>query len=253
MPIVSAVIDRTPQAITNVWSYNNGSYNVEYIANVSGWNLITVNVNGQQIIDSPFKVYFDDGRTSERYSYAVGPGLITGTAGHISYFQVFAFDIDNNRKTHNDDVFMFTWKGSNNGTANMLPCPKPYPPEGHPICNPYDNMKGHYWGSFTPTVTFSTVIRVYLKNIITGSFDEIFNSPFKPVILPTAPVAPFTDIIGHSYMGPFGNFTERVQSSLYDNEAGQTAYIDFHLRDKFHNRLWSGGYHLELALLGGEK
>jgi len=231
---VTAKLDRSPNSTVNIWDFGNGSYNVEYNPDVSGPNLVSVYVDGIQIQGSPFSVPFLDGRTSADYSFAVGQGLHSGRSGDLSYFEVYAFDLDGNRKTHWDDVFTFSVNGTNNLTGTMQPCPSP-PEVNHPVCGIDDAAGGHYFGVFRPVYTGDIVVSVFLQNTSEPeTYIELFNSPFEALITPSAPLAEITDISG----------------TLYDNVAGVTARVNLHLRDYFSNKLQSGGRDVELVLLG---
>jgi hypothetical protein len=106
--IVKVTVIRSPSTPVSVWDYKNGSYHVQYTPMSAGNNLIGVFVNSMHIVGSPFSVEFVDGKTSNNYSYATGPGLSVGTAGVPSVFEIFAFDLDNNRKSSSSDKFTFT-------------------------------------------------------------------------------------------------------------------------------------------------
>lgn len=195
-PSVEVKLDRSPSAVTSIWNYLNGSYAIEYVANVSGPNLISVYVNSLQIPGSPFPVYFADGATSASTSYAVGDGLHWGIPGVPSYFELFSFDMDGNRKSTSSDVFEFVIIGSNNITGTLQPCP--YPAEqSHPICTPNDNFLGHYFGVFTPMYTGDILISVFL--VVSDSVrTEISNSPFTALVSPAPAVARNTDVSGNN-------------------------------------------------------
>lgn len=241
-PNISIRLDRSPNATTSVWNYQNGSYLLEYIPQLSGLNYISVFVNGFQIRGSPFNVTVAAGQTKPSYSFAIGGGLHEGITGATSYFELFAYDGDGNRKPGYDDVFTFTVTGDGSGrrlstnTATNIdgilsPCPEPRV-IGHPACDPLDTAGGYFFGQFTPLVTGSITVRVFL-NTSTGP-EEISNSPFVAIVSPSPSKAESTDVSG----------------TLYDNIAGVTAKVDLQLRDYFGNILQQGGTEIELALIG---
>lgn len=191
-----AVLNRSPTAPVDIWDYQNGSLLVEYIPQLAGPNPITVTVDGAQILGSPFMVPVADGRTSAIYSFAVGQGLYTGRTGDLSYFEVYAFDLDNNRKSDYADTYTYVINGTSTLSGTLQPCPSP-PQPGHPVCDVDDHLAGHYFGSFEPPHTGLITIRVYLK---TGpnTQQELYNSPFTARIVPSAPRAEYSDVSGES-------------------------------------------------------
>ena len=185
---LTASLKRSPAAVVNIWDYQNGSYNVEYIPELVGPNLVSVFVDGAQIKDSPFTVPVLDGLTSAEHSFAVGQGLHSGRTGDISYFEVYAFDLDNNRKSSYEDIYTFTVTGTNTTlSGTMEPCPSP-PQAGHPVCDVDDFKAGHYFGYFRPLITGTITINVYLQSGAAPNA-ELHNSPFTAVITPSAPKA----------------------------------------------------------------
>lgn len=254
-PNVSLRLDKTPQAKTMVWNYQNGSYLLQYIPILSGTNILSILINGKQIFGSPYLITTAVGITNASFSYAIGDGLITGITGKISYFTVYAFDLQGNRKTNYDDVFYFVISGSNNITGFTRPCPNPRDPD-HPVCDPNDTLAGYYYGQFTPLYTGPIQIDVYLvpgetysSLVASGlagdrrltalpfslsSLRKLSNSPFHAIIYPSELKAENTDVSG----------------TLYDNEAGKTASIYLQARDYFNNKLITGGGKLECAFFG---
>lgn len=248
---VTARLDRTPAAPVTVWNYNNGSYLVEYTPIASGENLISVYVDGFMIRHSPFVVEIEKGETSSSFSFAFGAGLYSGVTGEPSYFEVFSFDLEGNRKTDLSDEYIFVVTGANNFTLPVEPCPLP-PQADHPICDPSDTLGGHYFGTFVPTNVGTIDIAIYLVNgnrsveqllgtqrrlQVTNFLNfaaQIRNSPFQAFISPSSPNS--------------GNSV--ISGMLYDNTAGVSASVRIQLRDSFGNRLSVGGYDVELAILG---
>jgi hypothetical protein len=238
---LSVSLDRTPNATVSIWNYNNGSYNVEYIAIASGDNLVSIKISNAHIRNSPFTVPFLDGKSSEIYSYAIGKGLHVGTAGIPSYFEVYAYDIDNNRKTNPFDQYSYIVNGNNNITGILTPCPKP-PISNHEVCDSIDTAEGHYFGAFTALNTGFSVVSVFLDDLELGTSSELNNSPFSVRTFPNSPHAEGTDIRG----------------IIYDNIAGVDAFVTLQLRDSYGvlsekhggNKLESGGHYNEMALLG---
>jgi hypothetical protein len=233
-PTISLRLDKSPSAKTSVWNYGNGSYLLSYIPLLSGTNILSVFINNKQIYGSPYYVTTAVGIANASYSYAEGVGLVHGMTGQISYFSLFSYDLHNNRKTNYDDSYYFEISGSNNITGYMKPCPFPRD-ENHPICDVSDSLPGYYFGQFIPTVTGNIKLRIYLVNkAVNNHLDEISNSPFHAVIIPSSSKAEFTDISG----------------TLYDNVAGVPANIYLQLRDYFKNILISGNTAIECAILG---
>eukprot|EP00981_Chlorochromonas_danica_P000612 scaffold139_cov260-Ochromonas_danica.AAC.9 len=230
-PTVSLRLDLSPHANTSVWNYQNGSFLLEYIPQVAGINNITVFVNGFQILGSPFSVFVHVGKTKAKYSYAFGDGLVQGTTGVTSYFQLFAYDGNDNREVFYNDTFLFQITGSNTINGTLQPCPWPRV-NPHPACDPSDLLGGYYFGSFVPLVTGTIEIRVFLND--SGVLVEISNSPFYALISPSKAKAENSDVSG----------------VLYDNVAGQWADVSIQLRDYFGNKLIKSGGELELALIG---
>lgn len=230
---VTAVLNMSPSVNASIWNYGNGSFFIEYVAKVAGANLLTVKVNGMQIPGSPFRVHVIDGRTSEQFSFAGGQGLHTGTTGVVSYFELFSFDFQGNRKSTTSDTYSFTVSGSNTLSGTMLPCPQP-PSVDHPICDPTDTQLGHYYGFFTPHYTGQIVVEIFFDYPDTGAKKKVKNSPFGALISPSAVHAEICTVRG----------------ALYDNVAGVDAFITVQLRDNWGNTLWRGGQSVELAQIG---
>jgi hypothetical protein len=201
-PVVTAVLDRSPDATVNVWDYRNGSFNIEYIPVLSGNNILSVYVNGHHIKYSPFTVSTLPGESSEEHSYATGSGLHSGVTGKTSYFEVFTFDLSNNRKSDFDDVFFFTvsytgiynYTNIYNYSGTTVPCPSP-PILNHPICSGGDTLKGHYFGQFVPLGAGNILISVYLQGP-DGENLELSGSPFIAVVTPSEPIAELSHISG---------------------------------------------------------
>ncbi len=197
-PTIAVKVDRSPTALIHVWNYYNGSYLLEYTAQQAGTNAISVWVDGFQITGSPFLVPTHDGQTSAHYSYARGEGLHIGVTGKKSFFHLFSFDLSNNRKTGYEDVYVFSVAGANTLSGILQPCPSPRNPH-HPICDPYDDLEGYYWGEFLPIYTGRIVVSIFLQ--VNSSFkSEISNSPFIATIYPSGPKAENTDIAGRLFL-----------------------------------------------------
>jgi len=124
---------------------------------------VAVFVNGSHIKNSPFKVEFVPGGTVQTYSYTKGPGLKVGTAGVPSFFEVLAFDLDNNRKADNNDLFTYSVSGANSLSGNLLSCPVTGEYASMFTCDPLDGDMGHYYGIFTPTKRGNINVNVYLS------------------------------------------------------------------------------------------
>lgn len=257
-PTVSLRLDLSPHANTSVWNYQNGSFLLEYIPQVAGINNISVFVNGFQILGSPFSVFVHVGKTKAKYSYAFGDGLVQGTTGITSYFQLFAYDGNDNREVSYNDTFLFQITGSNTMNGKLQPCPWPRV-NPHPACDPSDLLGGYYFGSFVPLVTGTIEIRVFLND--SGVLVEISNSPFYALISPSKAKAENSDVSGnlllyhvicslHDNHAHTGHFPLISSGVLYDNIAGQWADVPVQLRDYFGNKLNKGGDELELALIG---
>jgi len=204
---VKARLDRSPEVVIPIWDYRNGSYEVEYTPLLAGLNTISVYIDGSLMRYSPFSVNVSDGLTSANYSFAVGRGLHTGRTGDVSYFQVYAFDLNNNRKSDYDDDYRFIVTGSNNITGSMHPCPVGEAASHHPVCDVDDLLAGHYFGYFTPYITGDITVSVYLvvapshatKTQYTGvqyQYQELFNSPFIARVVPSDPKAELSDVSG---------------------------------------------------------
>jgi hypothetical protein len=194
LPSINIRLDKSPNAYTSVWDFQNGSYLLEYVPQLAGLNYISINVNGYQIKDSPFNVTVLPGVTKTNVSFASGPGLKSGVTGQTSYFVVKAFDAHGNRKTDYNDQFSFVVSGANSLSGDLKPCPLPRSRD-HPICDPLDAMDGYYYGSFVPIYTGTIIIDVYLRN---GTFiKDVSNSPFQAIIIPSGPKAEYSDISGN--------------------------------------------------------
>jgi hypothetical protein len=232
-PTVTLGLDYSPSAKTFVWDYQNGSYLLEYIPELTGENLISVYINGFQMLLSPFHVPTIDGKTTTQYTYAIGPGLIKGVTGKVSYFTLYSYDLDGNRKLGYDDIYFYNIHGANNVTRMpMYPCPYPRDPF-HPVCNATDELAGYYYAYFTPLYSGIIEISVFLQVNATYT-SEVSNSPFYAKIFPSEPKAELSDVSG----------------TLYDNIAGIPTTVDIQLRDYFRNLIRVGGRNLELALIG---
>jgi hypothetical protein len=230
--VVTAKILQSPSAIVNIWNYKNGSMEIEYISEISGLNDIAVYVDGLYIKNSPFKVNFEPGNTSNIYSLVKGPGLKEGIAGVPSFFEVLAFDLENNRKIDGDDIFTYNISGVNNLSGKLLPCPVTGSYVSMFTCDLLDGNLGHYYGIFTPTIRGRTVVNIYLSDR-TLLVNHVKYSPSVAYVHPTFPIAENTIVGG----------------TLYDNIAGLNAYMSLQTRDVFFNNLESGGFGIELAIL----
>lgn len=232
-PTITVGLDLSPSATTFVWDYQNGSYLLEYIPEVTGDNLISVYINGFQMLRSPFHVPTIDGKTTTQYTYAVGPGLVKGSTGKVSYFTLYSYDLDGNRKLGYNDHYFYNIHGANNmSNIAIYPCPVPRDPV-HPICNATDLLAGYYYGYFTPLYSGISEISIYLS--VNGTYTpEVSNSPFYAKIFPSEPKAEFSDVSG----------------TLYDNIAGIPTTVDVQLRDYFRNLIRVGGRNIEVSLIG---
>jgi hypothetical protein len=234
LPTIAVKLDKSPSATVHVWNYHNGSYLLQYAPLLSGTNILSVSINGNQILGSPFYVETSVGVTTEVYSYAEGSGLHHGMTGKVSYFTLYSYDLSKNRKTDYNDKYFFEVSGANTITGYMQPCPYPRVPD-HPVCNVFDEVAGYYWGQFVPKFTGVSTISVFLNDSTHhNQRKEITNSSFHALIVPSEPKAEFTDVFG----------------VLYENIAGVPATISLQLRDYFHNKLISGGYDIDTAILG---
>lgn len=232
-PSITLLLDRSPNAATSIWNYQNGSYLMEYVPTLSGWNLISVFINGNRIRSSPFMVYISAGAASSSHSYAEGPGLYTGVTGELSYFLVYALDGNGNREPDYSNTYKYLVVGSPaNETGYIQPCP--YPGDAlHPICNPYESQGGYYFGQFVPQNTGTIKVIIYL--VVNASFEqEISNSPFYPFIVAGQPHAENAALSG----------------ALYDNIAGNVGEVFVQMKDSYGNALTHGGVAIELAMLG---
>lgn len=229
--LVTASMDRLPATPFTVVDVGNGTYSVTYTPQLAGPNLVTVKVGGFQIRASPFTVNIfstfaeyaaavgldptssssnnaarrtlsaaytpQPGFASENYSYALGSGLQVGETGKVSYFQVYAFDDRGNRITSNSDTFSFKVVGDPllNSSARLLePCPQP-PTQSHPICDPFDSQGGHYFGQYVPLTSGRQDVHVYIRLSASSSI-ELVQSPFVPIVYPSAPKAEYSDVTG---------------------------------------------------------
>lgn len=238
---VTAVLTKSPNAIANVYDLTNGSFVIEYIAVLTGENLVAVMVDGVHIKNSPFAVPVTDGATSNINSFASGPGLHIGTAGVVSYFQVFAYDIDNNRKSTTDDLYVFQAAGSditsNHLSGSMLPCAEQYTGENaiyRDLACGGDMAPGHYFGTFLPTVAENITVSVSFIRP-GGTPLALGNSPFTVKIFPSEIVC--------------ANHTI-VTGTLYDVIAGEVNTVHLITKDLYGNDLLHGGKFIEVAALG---
>lgn len=204
--LLTVVLNRSPNATVDIWNFGNGSYNVEYIPELSGANLITVAVDGAQIKNSPFSVPTASGQTSDSYSFAVGPGLHGGVTGELAYFEVYAFDLSGNRKADFADNYTFEVTGANTLFGYVHQCPSP-PVVDHPVCDANDRLGGHYFGYYRPVNAGATDVAVFLHgNEIPESAGRrlaganattpVLNSPFAAIIAPSGPKAENADVSG---------------------------------------------------------
>lgn len=219
---------RVPFTYTNL---NNGSYLIEYVPEYAdSASKLDVLVNGGPIVGSPFSVPTSDGAPSANYTYAEGSGLVSGIASVTSSFLIFAYDLENNRKTDFGDEYVYITEGSEVLTGRAIPCV--IDDVTHSLCNSLDQVTGTYVVEFVPTVTGYLTVHVYLN--ASGVLEELRTSPHFARIFPHTPSAEKADVSG----------------TLYSTIAGKESYIHIHLRDVMGNKLESGGHDLEL-LLGG--
>ena len=231
---LSCTIPGVPAANIKFWNYNNGSYTITYTPVQSGPNRISIYIGATHIFGSPFTVAVLDGQASQLYSVASVPSV--GQVGVSLYFQVYAYDVLGNRKTSNKDSYTFSVVNTAGGGAlegTLQPCPM-YPDTAHPVCDPYDMALGHYWGSYTPLSTGTWQLTVYLGANSATRKQLVLGAPFVSVVSPGTLVAENTVILG----------------PLYDNVAGSTAVFSLQLRDVYSNNLLSGGFSVEVVLLG---
>lgn len=234
--VVTSVLQRSVNSTVTVLNYRNGSYYVTYLAQKSGSNLLSVYVNGFHIKNSPFTLPIQDGRNYEANTIATGPGLTIGEVLSTSYFEVFAYDIDNNRKNDSIAKYYFNVTGANTISDTLLQqCPFPGD-ASHPICNPNDRYLGHYFGSFVPL--YKGTIKISIK---LGVGKNIQNSPFTATIYPGPPKAELSTVIGGSTLNT---------SVLWNTVAGVDSFISIQLRDTYNNTLITGGTYMEMALYG---
>jgi hypothetical protein len=234
---VTAVIQRSAQATgsVSVWNYHNGSYNVRYTPAVSGEIILSVYVNSVQIYNSPFLVEIADGVTAEHYTYAIGPGLRIGTTGVTQYFELFAYDLDGNRKSTNTDNFVFIVSGANNvSSTRLVSCESITDATISSHCNPTEEANGHYLGWFTPYHVGYITIHVKLLDPVTHVFTDVSNSPFTAYIHEN-----FADAS-----------TTAISGDIYNQIAGVDSHVYLVLYDSWGNRITTGGAHIEMALLG---
>jgi hypothetical protein len=188
-------LEKSPGISFSSVSHNNGSYTITYTSRMSGDDLLSVYVNRGHIEGSPFHVIVLDGVHDAQYSYATGPGLIAGTTGNTSFFELMAFDLGNNRKTNFNEVYVFETSGSEVIKGVMVARAK---------MDAFQNALfvehgtgGDYVATFSPTKIGLLTIRVYLNGTTSPSGrTEISNSPFVAVIHPSYPVAKNTDVSG---------------------------------------------------------
>lgn len=140
---VTAKLDLSPNAPVDVYNYHNGSYLVTYTPKVAGDNTLSIYVGGALVHAAPVNIPTTGGASASTYSFAVGPGLYSGTAGDASYIQVYSFDGDGNRLTTYNDQYVFEVNGTNTLSGALQPCPSP-PEVNHPICDIDDALGGHY-------------------------------------------------------------------------------------------------------------
>jgi hypothetical protein len=189
--------------------------------------LISIYVNGRHIKNSPFAVNFTDGAASGLFSYAVGPGLITGASYVTSYFEVFAYDIRGNRKTTSSDTYTYQLTGGPHPLSGTLqPCPLPPEPH-HPACDPNDFVAGHYWGQFVPIDTGQNSLYIYQ---VPPGWN---GGAGTPVALPNTPYSVFI------WPGPQYAENAVITGDIYDTIAGKDSYVDVQLRDFYQNELIS--------------
>lgn len=177
-------INESPSSQINVQNYNNGSFLITYIPQVTGINALFVLIDDDNIMNSPFDPIIADGFHSAEYSRATGPGLITGTAGSLSYFEVLAYDIYDNPKTTNTDNFFFNLSKSNI-SGYTYPCYDSIAIRSSDVAYvaciaSSHGLNGHYYGYFYPTIAGVNILSIYLMDNSSGMvvLKEISNSPF---------------------------------------------------------------------------
>ena len=238
--VLSASMNGISSADFRYWNYNNGSMTINFTPLIAGSAvLLSIYVDGAHVSGSPFAVNVLDGAASEVYSVtAFAP---VADSAKTYYFQVYAYDVQNFRKTSRTDNYTFSAQKSDGSglrqTGSLQVCPSS-PDLTHPICDPYDTAAGHYYGSFLPIVSGSWSFTVYLNTkTSTGGWSRaalLEGAPFIVTILPGLPVAELADVNG----------------PLYRNVAGVTSTFVVLLRDASRNALISGGYKMELAQIG---
>jgi hypothetical protein len=155
-----------------------------------------------------------------------------GTAGVPSFFELFAFDLENNSENKSSTVFTYSMSGANSLSGNLLPCPVSDSSGTSYVCDESYGVNGHYYAIFTPTYRGTIQIDVYLKHNA-SSTSPLQESPYFAYINSASPKAENTVLLG----------------TLYDNVAGTEAFVDLQLKDEFFNDLEFGGHKIELALL----
>lgn len=226
-------LGKSPGITFSTYDHNNGSLTVEYTAVKAGQDVVSVFVKSGHISGSPFSVNIVDGVDDARYSYAKGPGLIIGTTGVTSFFELFAFDLGNNRKFEFSDRYFFNTSGAEMISGQMIVAAEATAVSDSLPLYLSLGTGGDYIATFVPSVIGDLKISVFLE-APDGTMLEVSNSPFVARIHPSSPVASLTDIDG----------------VLYDTVAGLPTFINIHLRDKDNNQLESGGHEMEMVALG---
>jgi hypothetical protein len=184
----------------DLFDHNNGSVTIEYTAAKSGNDIVSVFVEGGHIAGSPFKVTLVDGIDDAQYSYAKGPGLVIGTTGVTSFFELFAFDLGNNRKMEYSDRYYFSTTGTEVLTGHMAVASEATAANDTLPLYLALGTQGDYAATFVPSVIGDLTIAVFLEviNESTGAVTlvEVMNSPFIAVIHPAYPHAVLADIDG---------------------------------------------------------
>lgn len=234
-----------PNTVTDTpcWNFHNGSFLCSFIPKVSGINYLSIYIDGFRTIESPFTLNITSGQSFGSTSYALGPGLISTQVNIPTFYKIYAFDNQNNRKLDFNDNFasVLFFQGKDPEIIYSKPCTET-PIYTESICTEEDLLGGVYYVEYIPHTSGELDIQVYLVPedetrrlqvswTPPAAWQQIGNSPFKVIV--------------QSGESDSGNVD--IGGDIYENEAGQIGEIDIQLRDNNGNPLVNGGSYLELV------
>jgi len=222
------VLSNSGTVVSELVNYENGTAVCTYTALVAGNNLLHIMLDGNDIADSPYSVFVDEGPLKASTSSASGRGLRWAEAGKVASFSITARDHKGNVRTDDAgvddsgrlDSFTVTLSHESQYSGNSAlttagPGGPGYSADTYPIVftttsgpkvNNVTTIDGggiavEYLGDGIHLVTYNMTARgVYNLSIIANDgygSQPIDGSPWFPYCHPTDPSAIYSEMWGH--------------------------------------------------------